>query len=128
MEVEMSLETKATTRVVLHPLDPLTGAEMKQAVSMVRDSGKFGPKMRFVSVSLHEPAKNLVLNYKNGQPIEREAFIIILDNDEGATYEVVASISKGLVTQFKHIPGVQPSIIPAEFFECENTYLLNKSG
>jgi primary-amine oxidase len=114
-----SVETQTTT--TMHPLDPLLPAEMEQAVSLVKASDKFGLKMRFASVGLKEPAKAAVLSFKPGDALEREAFIILLDNESGGTYEVVVSLNKGEITQFEHIPGVQPSIIADEFFECEDT-------
>ena len=45
--------------------------------------------------------------------------IVLLDNDTGATYEAVVSLTDGEVTSWKHIPDVQPRIMLDEFFECE---------
>ena len=45
----------------------------------------------------------------------------ILDNDDGATYEAIVSLTSSLVQGWKHIPGVQPCVMLDEFFECENT-------
>ncbi|MGQ4807425.1 Primary amine oxidase [Candidatus Entotheonellaceae bacterium PAL068K] len=104
---------------VQHPLDPLSPAEMQAAVTMVRAHDQFGDSMRFISVNVQEPAKQTVLSFKPGDPIERQAFIIVLDNANGKTYEVVVSLTQRAVTQFQHIPDVQPSIIADEFFECE---------
>ena len=59
--------------------------------------------------------------------MEREAFVIILDNADGATYEAVVSITMGVIKSWQHIPHVQPSIMLDEFFECENT-LKNDPG
>ena len=103
-----------------HPLDPLTSEEIARAVEILRASGKIATTARFVTVTLHEPAKDLVLGYHDGQPTDREAFIVILDNADGATYEAVVSLSRGVVTAWRHVPGVQPSIMLDEFFECEN--------
>ncbi|MDH3602868.1 MAG: primary-amine oxidase, partial [Candidatus Tectomicrobia bacterium] len=102
-----------------HPLDPLSAAEMEAAVAIIRDHKQFGDRMRFASVNLQEPAKSSVLSFNGGDPIEREAFLIVLDNADGKTYEVVVSLTQHAVTQFKSIPGVQPAIIADEFFECE---------
>jgi primary-amine oxidase len=104
-----------------HPLEPLSPEEIATAVAIVRSSGKLAPQARFVTVVLHEPPKQAVLEYREGDPVEREAFAIILDNADGATYEVVASITEGAIKSWKHIPHVQPSIMLDEFFECENT-------
>ncbi len=103
----------------LHPLEPLTAEEIAVAVQIVRTERNLHERVRFASVNLNEPAKEVVLNYTPGMPIKREAFIILLDNSDGATYEAVVSMSEGRVLSWKHIPGVQPSIMADEFFECE---------
>ena len=46
-----------------HPLEPLTAAEVRLAVSILKDTGKITPTTRFVSVSLKEPPKELVEQY-----------------------------------------------------------------
>jgi len=104
---------------VQHPLEPLTPQEIKAAVAILHASGKLGQKVRFVTVTLQEPSKETVLSFKPGDLIEREAFVILLDNTDGATYETVVSVSQNKVSQWKHIPGVQPCVMIDEFFECE---------
>ncbi|MGH8072419.1 MAG: hypothetical protein ACRERE_45730 [Candidatus Entotheonellia bacterium] len=42
---------------------------------------------------MHEPPKPAVLGYRDGEPFEREAFVIIPANADGVTYELVASIT-----------------------------------
>jgi primary-amine oxidase len=104
---------------VRHPLEPLTVAEMQQAVTILRASGKIGERVRFASITLNEPTKEAILNFQPGDPIGREAFIILLDNATNAVYEAVVSLSLGAVTQWRHVPGVQPHIMYDEFVECE---------
>ncbi len=58
-----------------HPLEPLTAEELGAAVALVREKRQLSDKVRFVSVTLHEPSKNDVLNYKEGNRVPREAFI-----------------------------------------------------
>ncbi len=106
---------------VLHPLEPLTAEEITAAIHIVRAERNLSERVRFATVRLHEPPKELVLNFKQNDPITREAFIILLDNTDGATYEAVVSITEGKVISWQHIPGVQPSIMIDEFFECEKT-------
>ncbi len=102
-----------------HPLDPLRPEEIRAAVALVKQSGKVSDKVRFVVVSLQEPAKTVVLEFQPGATWEREAFLVLLDNADGKTYEAVVSLRAGAIKQWKHIPGVQPSITLDEFFECE---------
>jgi primary-amine oxidase len=121
MAIELDAPAPTTLPQTLHPLDPLNAAEITAAVAILRASGKLGSHVRFATVVLQEPAKEVVLNFKDGDPIEREAFAVILDNDDGATYEAVVSITSSTVKGWKHIPGVQPCVMLDEFFECENT-------
>jgi primary-amine oxidase len=119
--MSIQLTSTATETTAPHPLDALSPEEIATAVGIVRASGKLGSQARFVTVALHEPSKPLVLAYREGDRIEREAFAIILDNTDGSTYEAVVSISMGAIASWTHIPDVQPSIMLDEFFECENT-------
>jgi primary-amine oxidase len=109
------------TLTSLHPLEPLTAEEVTHAVSIIRAMPKIGQQIRFATVTLNEPAKSTVISFKSGDPIEREAFIVLLDNETGMTYEAVASLTRQSVLSCKPIPGVQPSIMLDEFMECEAT-------
>ncbi|GAC1627001.1 MAG: primary-amine oxidase [Ktedonobacteraceae bacterium] len=118
--------TQVTPMVsTLHPLEPLTPEEIAAAVQIVSTERNLHERVRFASVNLNEPAKEVVLGYTSGMPIKREAFIILLDNVAEATYEAVVSISEARVLSWKHIPGVQPSIMADEFFECEQLLKAN---
>ncbi|HEX4205499.1 MAG TPA: primary-amine oxidase [Ktedonobacteraceae bacterium] len=110
----------ATSPAPLHPLEPLTGAEITAAVEIMRQERNISEHYRFVSVNLDEPPKAVVLNFKPGDAWERAAFIVLLDSASGATYEAIVSLSARTVTSWRHIPGVQPAIIPDELAECEN--------
>ena len=102
-----------------HPLEPLTGEEIAAAMAILRASGRLGEKARIVLVTLQEPPKDLVLGWLAGDSVPREAFIQILDNVDGHVYEAVVSLTQNAVVGWEHIPGVQPSIMIDEFFECE---------
>ena len=106
---------------VAHPLDPLTSAEIVQAASILRAQRQLGARVRFETVVLKEPEKAKVRSFAAGDPIPREAFLVILDNDAEATYEATVSLEEGRVTSWKHVPGVQPRIMYEEFVECEAT-------
>ncbi len=60
-----------------------------------------------------------MLSFQPGDEIEREAFVILLDNATAKTYEAVVSLGSGTLKSWEHIPGVQPSIMLDEFVECE---------
>jgi primary-amine oxidase len=105
-----------------HPLDPLTGEELKAVVELLRSSPSLSEKIRFGSIVLKEPSKAAVLEWTpESDPLEREAFCILLDNDENKTMEAVVSLTSSQVVSLEHIPGVQPAIMLDEFPECEAT-------
>src|SRR5262249_10221535 len=77
-----------------HPLDPLSAAEMADAVKILRERKKLGDSYRFVSCVLLEPAKQVVLDHKPGQPFPRQAFLVLLDNATGTGYEAVVDLKE----------------------------------
>src|SRR5262245_28524361 len=103
-----------------HPLDPLSASEIEQAVKILREAKKLGESYRFVSITLDEPAKQVVLAHKPGQPLPRRAFLVLLDNATGAGYETVVDLAARTVARFDALPkGIQPAIMLDEFGECE---------
>ncbi|MEL6553791.1 MAG: primary-amine oxidase [Cyanobacteria bacterium J06621_11] len=104
---------------VNHPLEPLTPDEIATAVAIVREQRSLSETVRFASVSLQEPNKEIVLSFEPGDRIERRAFIVLLDNATGRTYEAIVSLNDGRITSWEYIPNVQPPIMLDEFVECE---------
>ncbi|RYL92506.1 primary-amine oxidase [Sporolactobacillus sp. THM7-4] len=102
-----------------HPLEPLNEVEIELAVAVVKKEKNLNDQVRFVSVTLKEPSKDIVLNFKKGDSIQREAMLIILDNTNGKTYEAVVSLNDEKVRSWIYKPNVQPSIMLDEFVECE---------
>src|SRR5947199_2909630 len=104
---------------VQHPLEPLSAVEITVATQIARRQRHLGSSVRFISIELQEPPKEVVLAFKTGDPVLREAFIILLDPSEGKTFEAVVSISHGTITSWKQIDGVQPSITFTAVLEVE---------
>ena len=88
----------ATLTSARHPLDPLTPEEIAEAAAILKTQRDLGARVRFETIVLQEPAKETVLNFRTGNPIQREAFIVILDNDAGATYEAVVNLNQRKVS------------------------------
>ena len=111
---------------VAHPLEPLTAEEVGRASDILRAERNLHPEhMRFVSVSLHEPPKETVLSSNSDSSVEREAFVSLLDNEQGRTYEAIVSLSSGKLSSWRHVPDVQPSIMFDEILECERACKAN---
>jgi primary-amine oxidase len=104
----------------LHPLDPLSAAEMADAVAIIKQEKKLGPSFRFVSCTLDEPAKPVVLAHKTEKPAPRRAFMVLLDNKTGTGHEAVVDLAGKSVVRFEPLPrGIQPGIMLDEFVEAE---------
>jgi len=104
---------------VRHPLEPLSVDEIAAAVDVLRTERQLGERMRFVSVSLHEPPKAAVLDFPSAGPVDRQAFAIMLDNDVGRTCEAVVSLDRRSIVAWDEVADVQPAIMLDEFLECE---------
>ncbi|MBM4067390.1 MAG: primary-amine oxidase [Planctomycetes bacterium] len=103
-----------------HPLDPLSATEMATAVDMLRRDRKLAQSFRFVSCTLDEPDKALVLAHRPGQEVPRRAFLVLLDNATGIGHEAIVDLAKRAVVRFAALPkGIQPAIMLDEFGECE---------
>ncbi|MFO0798523.1 MAG: primary-amine oxidase [Gemmataceae bacterium] len=106
-----------------HPLEPLSAAEVQQAVRLLRADGKVTPTTRFVSVSLREPPKELVHGFTGRDAVRREAFVVLFDNATNACHEATVCLTRGQVLAVRHVPGVQPTMTIDEQIECEQAVL-----
>ena len=101
---------------VLHPLEPLCAEEVSAASAILKAEKGLGATARFVFVTLHEPPKAAV---QAGEPVAREAFVILYERSERKTYEAVVSLSEERVVSWQHVEGVLPPITFEEFMACE---------
>ena len=120
-----------------HPLDPLDAGEIRAAVEILRRERLVTPAARFVSVSLNEPAKDQIAfavpvgrpstdqaaNAGQSDPraavVPREAFVVLLEPRQHATYEAVVSLTTSSVSSWRLIPDVRGPVTLAEYAECE---------
>lgn len=109
--------------LIHHPLEPLTNAEVQQAVKILRTAGKVTPTTRFVSISLKEPSKQAVHGFTGTQAPPREAFVVLFDNGSNSAFEATLSLAKNELLNWKHIPGAQPTMTIDEQVECEQAVL-----
>jgi primary-amine oxidase len=110
---------QVTVELGNHPLEPLSREEIGLAVRVVKEQRQLSGADRFVSVMLKEPKKDIVLGFDGTSAPQREAFIIILNSTDNATYEAVVSLNQMKVVSWTHIPGVHPMIMLDEQVECE---------
>lgn len=106
-----------------HPLEPLSAAEVQQAVQLLKSLGKVTPTTRFVSVSLKEPDKTRVHRFPDSGLLPREAFCVLFDNGANTCHEASISLASNGLVSWKSISGVQPTMTIDEQVECEQAVL-----
>jgi len=118
-EVTLS-ETAIVNDTFRHPLDPVTAAELNEAVGILTSAGYLGDHVRVASINVIEPEKRFVESYKPGAPFERRLLAVLLDRGKRTSYEAVLDLIGKSVISVAELPGeIQPSIMLDEFIEAE---------
>ncbi|MBW4642323.1 MAG: primary-amine oxidase [Goleter apudmare HA4340-LM2] len=100
---------------VSHPLASLTAAEITTAVAVINQEKTLSEMAVFPLITLQEPDKNKVLNFRAGQPFERKAFLVVYEPSQNQTYEGVVDLKTQTLSSWKQIPNVQPAIVNSEY-------------
>ena len=100
-----------------NPLDALTSREITSAVAALRAADHVDDDTLYSLITLREPPKTEVLEWKPGKTLPRRAFVIAR---RGAlTFEAVVDVDRSEVESWKAVPGAQPSIVAREFEAAE---------
>ena len=124
-----------------HPLDPLTAEEIRQVASVLRRDRAVGPRWRFASIELAEPAKDgredqdtergsgarqqhpgqsaADRERPSPEPAGRAAVAVCWNRDDGQAYRAAVSLTDDAVTAWEHLPGQQPNMTLDEWHECD---------
>lgn len=108
----------------LHPLDPLTEAEINITSTIIRNFRN--DNWIFNYIVLQEPEKSVLLPYflENTNPqylsIPRKSFVVLLDRQINRAYEVVVNLDRRQVESWNAAPSdVHPSFTPEEMLDAE---------
>ena len=71
--------TDAPVATTVHPLEPLSAQEISSTSALLRDERDLGPRVRFVFVTLREPSKAQLAAWSGGDPLPREAEVMVYD-------------------------------------------------
>ncbi|BAZ11982.1 copper amine oxidase [Calothrix sp. NIES-4071] len=107
--------TSAAQQPINHPLSLLTEAEIKTAVSVVKNDKKLAKTAAFPVIALQEPDKNEVLKFTSGSTFQRQAFLVVYEQKENKTYEAVVDLKNKTLSDWKQIPDVQPAMFLPEY-------------
>ncbi len=101
------------TSFAKHSFDDLDEAEMKQAITLIKTSGKFSDEIRFPVLRTEEPRKSMWLS---GQATgERKAYAAVYDTKKGLMTEVVVDLKNQKVLSQKDLPGISPPVLVEEY-------------
>jgi primary-amine oxidase len=103
-----------------HPLDPLSTREFNRTVEVLRGAGAFGDTCRFASITLAEPPKVEMLNWRPGYPMGRRSLSVFWDRRDNLTKEAIVDLSAGAIVSVTEIPGVTPNFTMDEWHDCED--------
>jgi primary-amine oxidase len=78
----------------------------------------------YASVLLHEPTKDVVLAWKPGQAVPREADVTLMR--KGKTIEARVDIAARKLEFWKDVPGVQAPIFVSEILGFSDTILADE--
>lgn len=94
-----------------HPLEPLSGDEIRAAVDVVRATGRVTDAGRFSTVVLDEPSKEVVAAYRPGDPVERRARVVIVPGPECSVTEAVVDLETGQVVAWDERGDMRPALL-----------------
>ena len=99
----------ADVDTVMHPLEPLTPAEITQAATLVREEMRdLGDDIRFEVIELKEPPKKGVRDFSAGDTINREARVNVFRQGAIGVWRFVVSLSDGRILSNVHLPEARP--------------------
>ncbi|WAC27187.1 primary-amine oxidase [Ancylobacter sp. SL191] len=109
---------------ITHPLDPLSTAEIEQAVAILTAAKGLGAYHRFPIVRLEEPAKAELAAWRAGGALPRLAFLLVLEVTTGTASEAIVDLATAHVVSFTTLPNDQPPygqppIMIEEFIRAE---------
>ena len=114
-----------TRAEVTHPLEMLTGDEVKRAVAVLRDSGRLPEGALFASVVLHEPVKDVLAQWKPGDPVERRLRCVIVPGPECGVVEAIVDVGAGVIEAWDEIDDVRPTLLMHEAAQAIGTIRAN---
>lgn len=111
----------ATTQAARHPLDPLTRDEIAKTVELLLAADHVDDATQFPSITLKESPKAAVLAWKDGTPIVRSATAIVRQGPK--VYEADVDLSRGQVTRWEYIEGVESPVMLEEWTAAQEITL-----
>jgi primary-amine oxidase len=107
------------TAPALHPLDPLTADEIRQATAILRRDRGVDERWRYASIELREPPKDVVREFQPGSRVERSARVVCWDRQSELAYKAIVSLTSDSVTAWQDVQDEQPNMTVDEWHEAQ---------
>ncbi|MBO0663730.1 primary-amine oxidase [Jiella sp. MQZ9-1] len=111
--------------IVSHPLQPLTPAEIRKVVEIVRVNPPYGDDTRFETIELMEPEKAVVRAFKSGDVIARNARVNVFSAKAVGVTGMTVSLGRGEVLSAQEFPEKRPMIQLEQFIPIEEIVRAN---
>jgi len=106
-----------------HPLDALTGAELRQVKTILQAEGKLGPQARFHSVDLDEPDKAAVMAWRPGATLPRRAIVVV--SEAGTVHQAAIDLLAARVLAWQTVSG-EPALLLGELIGASGMALADQ--
>lgn len=107
-----------TVDTATHPLDPLTGAEIDAARSLLAAAGHITEHTRVPRVLGLDPAKHELAAWRQGDALDRRVRVTLLDRSTGVASEAIVAVTRGEIEQVTVLPNSEaPYGQPQYLFE-----------
>jgi primary-amine oxidase len=115
--IAKEVQEAVAAKTSVHPLDPLSKKELASLKEVMAGYIKstLTPKTFVGWAQLKEPTKEVVLAYKPGDTVSREAFVVAISPENKKSYELTVDFAKGAVTDSKEVVNLQPQISSSEY-------------
>ncbi|MFQ5742177.1 MAG: primary-amine oxidase [Acidobacteriota bacterium] len=94
------------------PLDALATDELIAVTEVLEASGHVDDDTRYHLVNLHEPPKSEILSWEPGDPLHRQAFVVVRQGSRA--FEAVVDLSNHSLTSWREVEGAQPNLLEEE--------------
>jgi primary-amine oxidase len=98
-----------------HPLDPFTTEELRDAVRILRESGRTSDAVRFSGAFPVEPPKSALRSWKPGTPFERELRLLGYDRERTGSFDALISVSQQKLLRFEPVAAGQAPLSMMDF-------------
>ncbi len=106
---------------VVHPLDPLSAAEIARTTAIIQAHFPWGKDLRVETIDIEEPDKELVRSYAPGTPFPRIARFNIYQRGVMGVWQGRADLERGAVISERFRPEARAMVAVEEVLLIEKT-------